>query len=124
MNEFKESEAIWLQLEMRMNVFANCLLLLTNVLCSFSGVIDIERQNGVKKWICNAKRHSLLTETLDKLLRIYCNAPDLDDEEQKREWITAVAKIYWKSAERAIECKELDDICAEEENEDNDLEVV
>ena len=70
------------------------------------------------------ERDSLLTDKIDKSLIIYCNAPDLDDEENKRQWIAEVAKIYWMNAERNIECKELDDMCAVDDNEDSDIEVM
>ena len=112
-------KSVWLQMEQRQSAFSNCFMLLTKVLCLFSGIIDVERQNGIKKWICNAKRDSLLTSKLDQILRIYCNAPSMEDEYCKQ-WLTEVVKIYWAAANRSIDCKELDKIC-EEEEEDIDM---
>ena len=44
-----------------------------------SGVIDVERQNSTKKLMVNSKRMGLDDETVDKLLRIYCNSPGVKE---------------------------------------------
>ena len=81
------------------------------VLIYFSGIMDVERQNGIKKWILTAQREGMKNGTLDMVLRIFCNAPKEGDVEALREWKVEVAKVFWIAAERRIECKELDNMC-------------
>ena len=50
-------------------------------------------------------------ETLDMILRIFCNAPNKEDIQALRVWRVEVAKVFWTAAERRIECKELDEMC-------------
>ena len=47
---------IFLKIEKKRNAFPMLYLLLKKVMCLFSGIVDVERQNGIKKWICTAKR--------------------------------------------------------------------
>ena len=63
--------------------------------------------NGMKKWIVYARRERLLTEKLDRILRIFCNSPALGEEDKKK-WLVEVAKIWWSLKDRQIECNELD----------------
>ena len=86
-------------------------LLLRKVMYLFSGIVDVERQNEIKKWICTAKRDRLLTSTLDMSLRTFCNSPDENDAASVHVWHVEVAKAYWKAADRNIDCKELDVMC-------------
>ena len=96
---------IYLEMEDQRNVFPMLYLLLTKIMCFFSGIIDVERQNGIKKWIYNAKRDRLLTSI----------SPNQEEVDALRVWFVEVAKIYWKNADRVIDCKELDLLCAENE---------
>ena len=79
---------------------------------SFSGIIDVERQNGIKKWLIYALRDRLKTDKVDKILRIFCNSPGINDE-YKKKWLVEVAKTWWSSANRQIECVELDTMCSD-----------
>merc|ERR1711971_469137 len=108
--------------EKRVNVFGGLFPLCKKIVNWFSGVIDVERKNGVKKWICCANREAMENETLDAILRIYCNAPSGEDEEELRVWLIEVAKVFWMAAERRIECAELDDMCAGDEGDDGDAD--
>ena len=98
------------------------LLLFRKILCLFSGIIDIERQNGIKKWIVHAKRERLLTSKLDQILRIFCNSPAITGTDIKKKWLVAVAKIWWSSADREVDCSELDVMC-NECDEDIDIQM-
>ena len=103
-----------LEMEKRANIYAMCTLLLRKLLSLFSGVIDVERCNGTKKWMVPPKRDRLKTDKLNKILRIYYNSPDLGDS-ALNSWIINVAKM-WNRKNRNHTCDELNAIC----NEDND----
>ena len=51
-----------------------------------------ETANGVKKWILSAKKERLKPETLDMILRIFFNSPDINDYENKKQWLVHVLK--------------------------------
>ncbi len=91
-------------------MFKMILLVLRKVMIYFSGIIDVERQNGIKKWMINARRESMLTTKLDKILRI-CNSPDRDDNEVFGEWLKEVVMLFWNARDRRIEFSELDTMC-------------
>ena len=76
------------------------ILLLRKALSYLSGIIDVERCNGIKKYICNPRRDSLKNDKLDILLRIFYNSPDIEHE-TLNEWIIEVAKI-WNRKNRII----------------------
>jgi hypothetical protein len=99
---------IVLQMEEKKNMFDMILLVMKRVMIYFSGIIDIERQNGIKKWMLNARRESMLTTKLDMILRIYCNRPNCNDDEYLHPWLMEVAKKWYNAANRQIECDELD----------------
>ena len=97
------------RMEEQANVFPNLLMLCKRLMTFFSGVIDIERANGFKKWIVSAKRESLKSETLDMILRVFFNSPDIDDYENKKQWLVACAKIWNNMANRTSHnCEQLD----------------
>ena len=52
------------------------------ILCLFNGIIDVERQNGIKKWLAYSQRERLAIENIDKILRMFCNSLGLDCEEK------------------------------------------
>ena len=123
----KRFKTILFAMERKSNIFGMCLLLFRKILCLFSGIIDVERKNGILKWTVYAKRERLLTEKLDKILRIFCNSPALDAGEERKKWLVAVAKIWWSAADRKIDCTELDNLCKDSddlENEDIDLQIM
>ena len=67
----------------------------------------VERQNGIKKWIFSARKMAVSGETMDMILRIFCNSPPINAEEAK-DWCRSVAIRWWSNGERQIECQELD----------------
>ena len=93
------------------NNFKFLLMIWRRFLSFFSGIIDVERHNGIKKWMFTARRHHINTDTMDKILRIFCNSPDVNTDEA-RKWCEAVAAIWWNnvSGNRQIECPELDEL--------------
>ena len=101
---------VLLQMEAKANIFVMTLLLFRKILCPFSGIIDVERQNGIKKWLVYSQRERLLIGKIDKILRIFCNSPGIDGHDKKT-WLVQVAKKWWSGANRQIECAKLDKIC-------------
>ena len=53
------------------------------------------------------------------ILRIFCNSSSLEDIEAKKKWLVEVAKIWWSSADPQIECNELDVLCADTSDNQN-----
>eukprot|EP01084_Bolivina_argentea_P260210 439356_1 len=100
-------KCILLKIEQKPNVFPMTKLLLQKIMCLFSGIIDVERCNGIKKWICNARREAMKTKKLDKILRIYYNSPDIDAVDILNKWVIEVAKI-WNRKNRDHTCLKLD----------------
>ena len=79
-------------------------------MCLFSGIIDVERQNGIKKWLIYSLRERLTTDKLDEILQTFCDSPGLTDED-KNKWLVEVAKTWRSSANKQTECDELDATC-------------
>ena len=117
-NQPQRLKYILLQMENKPNIFVMSLLLFRKILCLFSGIIDVERQNGIKKWLIYSQRERLKIDKVDKILRIFCNSPCINDVD-KKEWLVQVAKIWWRTANRRIECAELDKLCNTSNNSDN-----
>ena len=89
-------------------------------MCFFSGIMDVERQNGIKKWIVYSKRERLKVGKLDKILRIFCNSPGIASDEL-REWLIQVAKKWWSKADRDVDCDALDIMC---NDDDEDIDII
>eukprot|EP01083_Nonionella_stella_P079037 216609_1 len=105
-------KSIVFKMEEASNIFVMNLYVLQKVMICFSGVIDVERQNGIKKWMFNARQEGMLTQNMDKILRLFCNSPNPKDDVNLKPWIMECLKIFWSNAEkRQIECQQLDDIC-------------
>ena len=39
---------------------------------TFSGIIDVERKNDIKRWMIHAKRERLKTDKLNEMLQVLC----------------------------------------------------
>ena len=89
------------ELERRENAFPMTILLLNQDMMYFSGVIDVERCNGMNKWMTPPQRNALKTEKLEKILRIYYNSPDVEEKEASQAWMIEVAKL-WNSKNKGI----------------------
>ena len=101
--------AIVKRMEEQANVFPNLLMLCKRLMTFFPGVFDVERANGSKKCIASAKRDGLKPETLDMILRIFFDSPDVDDYENKRQWLAACAITWRNMAKRkSHNCEQLD----------------
>ena len=111
----KRLQSILLQIEARASIFATSILLLKTFITYLSGVIDVERCNGTKKWIISPRRESMKTPKLNMVLRIYYNSPGIDDPELD-EWISEVTKIWYNKGTK-IQCEELDRLCDEKAND-------
>eukprot|EP01083_Nonionella_stella_P112328 330329_1 len=73
-------KSIVFKMEEASNIFVMNLYVLQKVMICFSGVIDVERQNGIKKWMFNARQEGMLTQNMDKILRLFCNSPNPKDD--------------------------------------------
>eukprot|EP01083_Nonionella_stella_P161350 528374_1 len=104
-------KSIVLKMEEASNIFVMNLYVMKKVMICFSGIIDVERQNGIKKWMFTARQEGMLTQNMDKILRLFCNSPNPKDDVNLKPWIMECLKIFWSNAERQIECQELDNIC-------------
>ena len=100
-------EYVLMQMEQQPNVFPMCILLLSKVIKFFSGVIDVERCNGIKKWLINSRREAMRTEKLDMLLRIFYNSPGINNKDRLNEFIIESMKTWNNAAIRKHSCKKL-----------------
>ena len=102
---------IVLKIEETQNMYSNVFPILQTIMICFSGVIDIERQNGTKKLICTANRDNMKNETLDIEDILQFSGP----RGRRHTEQVAVGSCQSVSASRIqLECEELDDMVLNE----------
>ena len=103
-NKYKDDndlqiKMVSLKMEKNSSCFKMSIMLFRKIMTYFRGIIDIERYNGCKKWMITSRRMSKSINKVDKIMRIFINSPNMNDNEQRKKWSVAAA-IQWSQQDR------------------------